>query len=212
MCTAPFTAGVAQTPGYTARAPASAPPSAKAAGSKRQEERWDAVCSLVLSLTQHTFTYGTYICLPSTVGFSQRDAGVGTGLRRGAASSHHQVYECPSPTKGWPSCGLCIPPHSLFQGLGHYKGDLLLSASSVSPFLIHHSLQPAKHALLSSKNPHPGPCPSPAPSPISSSQPHLCSMVPTFTSIPPCIQADASHPTSSIQPLQWSLVSTTPSF
>lgn len=192
----------AQTPGYPARAPASAPPSAKAAGSKRQEERWDAVCSLVLSLTQHTFTYGTYICLPSTVGFSQRDAGVGTGFRRGAASSHHQVCECPSPTKGWPSCGLCIPPHSLFQGLGHYKGDLLLSASSVSPFLIHHSLQPAKHALLSSKNPHPSPCPSPAPSPISApwsppSPPHT----PAFRLMPHTPHLLSSHSSSHLCPL-----------
>lgn len=167
VSTAPFTAGVAQTPGYTARAPASASPSAKAAGSKGQEERWDAGCPLVCSLTQHTFTYGTHICLPSTVAFSQRDAGVGKALKRGAASSHHQVCECPSPTKGRPSRVLCIPPHSLFQGLGHYKGDLILSASSVSAFLIHHSLQPAKHALLSSKNPLPSQRPSPAPSPIS---------------------------------------------
>lgn len=189
-------------PCYTARAPASAPPSAKAAGSERQEEKWDAVCSLVLSLTQHTLTYGTYICLPSTVGFSQRDTGVGAGLRRGAASSHHQVCERPSHTKGWPSCGLCIPPHSLFQGLGHYKGDLLLSASSVSPFLIHHSLQPAKHAVLSSKNVHPSPGPSPAPSPISApwsppSPPHP----PAFRLMPHTPHPLSSHSSGHLCPL-----------
>lgn len=112
---------------------ACAPPRANATCSKGQgrEAEMRCVCSLASSLVSFTLEHMNTRLLQSQ-GSWGRD---GQDLIGSTAPSHTCPVVSPCTGKARPCCS--------FQRLGSDPGSLLLSVNSVSPFLAHHSLQPA---------------------------------------------------------------------